>query len=138
MGQFMKSKPTFAPIAPGSERVLEPFVSKWAIRIVHALQRSTKRHGELRRSLGASQKMLTQTLRDLERAGLIGRRVHASVPPRVEYSLTKLGRTFVAPLNALCHWAHRHEKELNAMAARRQKSQILPASKISPMLRIAG
>ena len=134
----MKAQPAFAPLAPGSERVLELFVSKWAIRIVHGLQGGTKRHGELRRSLGASQKMLTQTLRDLERAGLVGRTVHPSVPPRVEYSLTKLGRTFVAPLNALCHWAHHHEKELAAVAASRRKNLPLPDAKLPRILRIAS
>jgi DNA-binding HxlR family transcriptional regulator len=67
----MKTLRSFSSLAPGSERVLELFVSKWAIRIIRALDRGTKRHGELRRSLGASQKMLTQTLRDLERAGLV-------------------------------------------------------------------
>jgi DNA-binding HxlR family transcriptional regulator len=134
----MKTLRSFSSLAPRSERVLELFVSKWAIRIIHALDRGTKRHGELRRSLGASQKMLTQTLRDLERAGLVERTIHASVPPRVEYSLSKLGRTFVAPLNALCHWARRHSKELDVIAARRQKAVASQPSKSVRILRIAS
>jgi DNA-binding HxlR family transcriptional regulator len=134
----MKTARSFSALAPGSQRVLDLFIGKWAIRIVHALARGTKRHGELRRSLGASQKMLTQTLRGLERAGLVERDVHASVPPSVEYSLTKLGRTFVAPLNALCYWARRHSKELDAVAARRQKAAPSQPSKPARTLRIAS
>ncbi len=106
----------------GSERVLQTVVSKWTIKVIHSLHHGTKRHGELRRELGhVSQKMLTQTLRDLENAGLIRRVVYPVVPPRVEYSLTKLGRSFVAPLNTLCRWAAQHEAELQAIAASRPR-----------------
>ena len=105
----------------GSEAILELFVSKWAIKIVHALSRGTKRHGELRRELtGVSQKMLTQTLRDLKRAGLVERMSYDLVPPKVEYSLTRLGRSFVKPLNALCRWAESHREELESAVSLKQ------------------
>jgi DNA-binding HxlR family transcriptional regulator len=114
----MSSSPQATHRKLGSEAVLELFVSKWAIRVVHALVRGTKRHGALRRELGGvSQKMLTQTLRDLERAGLIQRTAYNLVPPKVEYSLTQLGQSFVEPLNALCNWAEAHREELEFVAS---------------------
>ncbi len=63
-------------------------------------------------------KMLTQTLRSLERDGLVQRKVHPVVPPKVEYSLTKLGRTLIEPLHALCRWSEKHLHELQANRAR--------------------
>jgi HxlR-like helix-turn-helix len=67
---------------------------------------------------GISQKMLTQTLRSLERDGLVQRTVHPVVPPKVEYSLTRLGRTLIEPLHALCRWSEKHLAELQANRAR--------------------
>ena len=108
----------------GSEVVVELFVRKWAIKIVHALARGTKRHGALRRAMiGVSQKMLTQTLRDLEHAGLIQRTAHDTVPLKVEYSLTRLGRSFVDPLNALCNWAEAHRDELEFVSSRKKTAK---------------
>jgi DNA-binding HxlR family transcriptional regulator len=113
----MRSSQT-KPAKLGSEAVLDLFVSKWAIKVVHALARGTKRHGALRREIsGVSQKMLTQTLRDLENAGLIQRTAYNLVPPKVEYSLTRLGDSFVEPLNTLCNWAEAHRDELEFVAA---------------------
>jgi DNA-binding HxlR family transcriptional regulator len=78
-----------------------------------------KRYAELQREIGGiSQKMLTQTLRSLERDGLVQRKVHPVVPPKVEYSLTKLGRTLIEPLHALCRWSEKHLAELQANRAR--------------------
>lgn len=86
--------------------VLDRIADKWTVLIVGALDGRTKRFGELRREIGGvSQKMLTQTLRGLERDGLVIRKVYASVPPKVEYSLTDLGRTLVGILNAIGEWA---------------------------------
>jgi len=62
--------------------------------------------------------MLTQTLRSLERDGLVQRTVHPVVPPKVEYSLTKLGRTLIEPLQGLCRWSEKHLGELQANRAR--------------------
>lgn len=86
--------------------VLNRIADKWTVLLVGALDGRTKRFGELRREIGGvSQKMLTQTLRGLERDGLVARTVYASVPPKVEYSLTKLGRTLVNILEAIREWS---------------------------------
>ncbi|MCX5804493.1 MAG: helix-turn-helix domain-containing protein [Proteobacteria bacterium] len=86
--------------------VLDRIADKWAVLVVGALEDKTKRFGELRREIGGvSQKMLTQTLRGLERDGLVTRVVYASVPPKVEYSLTDLGRTLVRILEAIREWS---------------------------------
>ena len=73
------------------------------------------RYGVLRREIGdISQKMLTQTLRSLERDGLVRRKVYAQASPKVEYTLTSLGRTLIEPLQGLCRWSERHLSELEA------------------------
>jgi DNA-binding HxlR family transcriptional regulator len=88
--------------------VLDRIADKWTVLIIGALENETKRFGELRREIGGvSQKMLTQTLRGLERDGLVARVVYASVPPKVEYSLTKLGRTLVRTLEAIRQWSEK-------------------------------
>lgn len=77
--------------------------------VIYALSNRKRRHGELKRLIGGiSQKMLTQTLRALERDGLVERSVYDVVPPRVEYALTPLGRTLLQPLSAICRWAQNH------------------------------
>ncbi|MCX5451189.1 helix-turn-helix domain-containing protein [Streptomyces libani] len=86
--------------------------SKWSILIVGQLRDRTMRFGELHRAVkGISQRMLTLTLRQLERDGLLTRTVHPSVPPRVDYALTALGATLLDSVVALGEWAsaHRHE-----------------------------
>ena len=86
--------------------VLDRIADKWTVLVVGALEDKTKRFGELRREIGGvSQKMLTQTLRGLERDGLVARMVYASVPPKVEYSLTELGHTLVRILEAIREWS---------------------------------
>jgi DNA-binding HxlR family transcriptional regulator len=86
--------------------VLDRIADKWTVLIAGALDGKTKRFGELRREIGGvSQKMLTQTLRGLERDGIVARRVYATVPPKVEYSLTELGRTLVRILEAIREWS---------------------------------
>ena len=87
--------------------------------IIHVLAKGTRRYAMLQREIGGiSQKMLTQTLRSLERDGLIARKVHPVVPPKVEYSLTPLGRTLIEPLRAICQWAEKHLSQLEANRAR--------------------
>ena len=94
---------------PGSALVITILADKWSIPVIHSLARGTKRMGVLRRDLaGVSQKMLTQTLRRLEKHGLIERSVFAVVPPRVEYRLTPLGESINEPLAHLCEWTKRH------------------------------
>jgi len=86
--------------------VLDRIADKWTVLIVGALEEKTKRFGELRREVGGvSQKMLTQTLRGLERDGVVARTVYASVPPKVEYSRTRLGRTLVHILEEIRKWS---------------------------------
>jgi len=103
----------------GSDIVPPVFVGKWTVKIVDLLKRRPHRHSELRRGLGtASQRMLTRTLRNLEATGLIERRVVQPRPLVVEYSLTKLGKTFLVPMRSLCRWATRHERELSRCRSR--------------------
>jgi DNA-binding HxlR family transcriptional regulator len=105
-----------------SRLVLERIADKWTALIIQVLARGTLRYTALRREIGGiSQKMLTQTLRSLERDGLVHRWVHPVVPPRVEYSLTRLGRTLIPPLQALCRWSEKHLPELQANRARAGK-----------------
>ena len=93
--------------------VLDRIADKWTVLIVGALENKTKRFGELRREIGGvSQKMLTQTLRGLERDGLVTRVVYASVPPKVEYSLTELGRTLVRIVEAIRGWSEKNIEDV--------------------------
>jgi DNA-binding HxlR family transcriptional regulator len=94
--------------------------NKWTTLVVIALGRgSNLRFGDLRSLVdGISAKVLTETLRDLERDGLVARQVYAEVPPRVEYELTELGCTLHMPLQALGHWAETHAGEV--LAAREE------------------
>jgi DNA-binding HxlR family transcriptional regulator len=93
--------------------ILDRIADKWTVLIVGALEDRTKRFGELRREIGGvSQKMLTQTLRGLERDGLVVRMVYASVPPKVEYSLTELGRTLVRMLGAIREWSENNIEDV--------------------------
>lgn len=104
-----------------SRVVLDRIADKWTALVIRALREKTLRYSELHRRIGGvSQKMLTQTLRDLERDGLLARRVHPVVPPKVEYSLTKLGRSLEAPLDEICRWAERHLAEM--LEARRRNA----------------
>jgi DNA-binding HxlR family transcriptional regulator len=92
-----------------SRRVLDLVGDRWTVLIVGALGDETLRFSELRRRVGGiSQKMLTQTLRELERDGLVDRTVHAEVPVRVEYRLTAAGHELRGPLQALLDWAVGH------------------------------
>ncbi len=76
------------------------------VAVLYVLSGGTKRYGELQREIGEiSQRMLTRTLRDLERNGLIKRKVYPVVPPMVEYSLTPLGETLNGVLKSLCDWS---------------------------------
>ena len=114
----------------GSEMVPTLFIGKWTVKILYSLKKGPQRHGRLRRGLGnISQRMLTRTLRNLESVGLIARQVTRSKSVAVEYSLTKLGRTFIIPLSSICRWANRHHKELRAIArfSKRTRSSRSPA-----------
>ena len=102
----------------GSRRVLDLVADKWAVIVIYVLSAGTHRFGELQRAVGGvSQKMLTQTLRGLERDGLVERKVYPEVPPRVEYTLSPLGETLVEPLSSLCRWAEEHFWEVERARA---------------------
>lgn len=91
------------------------FIGRWTPKILFLLRDRPCRHGQLRRQLGSvSQRMLTRTLRNLESAGLIARRVTQAKAITVEYSLTKVGRTIIAPLGGMCLWAKRYRKDVSA------------------------
>ena len=108
---------------PGSTLVITLLADKWTIPVIHALARGTMRTGELKDALGTvSQKMLTQTLRMLELAGLVERKVYPVVPPRVEYSLTSMGESINEPLAGICTWVEEHGAALAALHARRQRA----------------
>ncbi len=92
-----------------SRQVLDRIGDKWTVLIVIALTDGPRRYSELAARIeGVSQKMLTQTLRGLERDGMVTRTIHASVPPRVDYELTPLGQSLLTPITALEQWAASH------------------------------
>ena len=103
-----KRADVFDPNCP-SRVVLDRIAEKWTGLIVLALSEGTLRFSELRARIGGvSPKVLTQTLRGLERDGLVTRSVYAEVPPRVEYALTPLGRSLREPIEAVQAWAERN------------------------------
>lgn len=98
-----------------SRTSLARIANKWTAMVVIALSAGRLRFRDLRTTVdGISAKVLTETLRDLERDGLVTRHVYAEVPPRVEYELTELGRTLHMPLEALGRWAEEHIEEVLA------------------------
>ncbi len=104
MNTIQKSK-TFPPI----------FIGRWTPKILFSLKGRPHRHGQLRRQLGSvSQRMLTRTLRSLESAGLVARRMTGSKTVAVEYSLTQRGRTIITPLRGMCRWAKRYRRNVSA------------------------
>lgn len=95
--------------------ILNRIGDKWSVMIVGYLTKRTMRFNELRHEIGGiSQRMLTLTLRNLERDGLVTRTVYPEIPPRVEYQLTRLGRTLTEPLDGLWQWAGEHQDEVKA------------------------
>ncbi|MCX4163836.1 MULTISPECIES: helix-turn-helix domain-containing protein [Paraburkholderia] len=91
---------------------------KWSLLVIHVLSSGTMRSSELKRSLGPiSQKVLTATLRGLERDGYVSRSVTPSVPARVDYELTAMGHEVLAPVTALATWAMSHRPQVKAARA---------------------
>lgn len=99
--------------------VLSRIGDKWSVLVVILLGSGSRRFSELKRSIGSiSQRMLTLTLRGLERDGLVTRTVTPSIPPRVDYELTDLGRSLLEPVQAIGAWAFgNHEKITRAQKA---------------------
>ncbi|MCK6580010.1 MAG: helix-turn-helix transcriptional regulator [Anaerolineae bacterium] len=99
-------------------RALDRIGDKWTVLLIGMLEEGPRRFSDLRRGVGGiSQKMLTQTLRSLERDGLISRTLYAEVPPRVEYALTPLGETLCEPISAVVRWTEAHIGEVMAAQA---------------------
>jgi DNA-binding HxlR family transcriptional regulator len=108
--------------------VLSRVGDKWTVLVVTVLGDGRKRFSEVRRALGSiSQRMLTLTLRGLERDGLVTRTVFPSVPPRVEYELTKLGRSLLEPVSGLGLWARRNRQAIDE--ARQRFDAVTPGSR---------
>ena len=94
-------------------QILDRIADKWSLLAVALLESRSMRFTELSRAIdGISQRMLTHTLRQLERDGLVHRTVHATVPPRVDYELTPLGRTLHETIRALVAWTEEHQQEI--------------------------
>ena len=99
--------------------LLQRIGDKWSLLVVETLGEGSKRFNELRREIpSVSQRMLTLTLRNLERDGLVTRTVTPSIPPRVDYELTALGKSLQAPICGLVSWAHAHSGAVHEAQAR--------------------
>jgi DNA-binding HxlR family transcriptional regulator len=99
-------------------QILDRIADKWSLLAIALLEERTLRFTELQRRIdGISQRMLTVTLRQLERDGLVERTVYPVVPPRVEYTLTPLGSTLHATINTLVTWTEAHQSEIAAARA---------------------
>lgn len=117
--------------------VLARVGDKWTVLVVSLLGGGPLRFSELRRAIdGISQKMLTTTLRSLERDGFCTRRVFATVPPRVEYELTDLGRDLLVPVKALGDWAVANRQRVDA--ARRRFDERNAANSAAAEISLAG
>src|SRR5258708_32301191 len=101
-----------------TRRGLELIADQWTMLVIVALREDTKRFSQLHAHIeGISKKMLTQTLRGLERNGLVKRVIYPVVPPMVEYSLTPLGLTLIEPIGALRDWSEQYIEEVERMRA---------------------
>lgn len=119
--------------------ILNRIGDKWSVMIVGYLARKTMRFNELRNAIGGiSQRMLTLTLRNLERDGLVTRTVYPEIPPRVEYQLTELGRTLTEPLDALWVWASEHQDEVRAARERYDSGRAESEAQRTPERPYAG
>lgn len=113
-----------ATVCTAMSDILNRIGDKWSVMVVGRLQGGTMRFSELRRAIdGVSQRMLTLTLRNLERDGLVTRTVYAEIPPRVEYTLTEMGRTLTGPIGALWDWAAQHQDEVAQARAKYDRAQ---------------
>jgi DNA-binding HxlR family transcriptional regulator len=107
----MRTKTYNCPV----EAAVDVFGGKWKALILWWLQERTWRFAELRRQIpGITEKMLTQQLRELEADGIVERRVYATVPPKVEYSLTEYGWSLKRALKAICDWGRNHMERIGA------------------------
>jgi DNA-binding HxlR family transcriptional regulator len=104
---------------PAVREVLNRVGDKWSVLVVALLGDGSKRFSELRRMIdGISQRMLTLTLKGLERDGLVTRTVTPTIPPRVDYELTRLGRSLLEPITGLERWAQMNREKIHAAQER--------------------
>ena len=104
---------------PAVRDVLNRIGDKWSVQVVARLEKGPRRFSELKRDIeGVSQRMLTLTLRGLERDGMVTRTVTPTIPPRVDYALTKLGRTLLTPILGLARWADKNRVAIQAARAK--------------------
>ncbi|MEN9353948.1 MAG: hypothetical protein RL318_1273 [Fibrobacterota bacterium] len=112
------SKASYADRCPVRD-VLDRIGDRWSLLVLGELKNGTLRFSVLRRAIDdISQRMLAQTLRHLEQDGLISRKVHATVPPQVEYTLTPLGHSLLEPVDALVAWATANHEAIREARAR--------------------
>lgn len=101
-----------------TRNILDRVGDKWSVYIVVTLSEGPRRFNEMKRAIeGISQRMLTRTLRGLERDGLITRTAFPTIPPRVDYELTALGRTLLVPITALKTWADESQEAIKLARA---------------------
>jgi DNA-binding HxlR family transcriptional regulator len=113
-----------SPVCRTISTLLSRIGDKWTVLVVSTLGKGPRRFNELRREIpSVSQRMLTLTLRNLERDGLVNRTVTPSIPPRVDYELTDLGFSLLKPVNALEQWALTNVEEIHAAQARFDAAQ---------------
>jgi DNA-binding HxlR family transcriptional regulator len=107
-----------------TQQILDVIADKWSVIVLYCLAYSPRRYNEIQRRIeGISQKVLTQTLRKLERHGLVERKVLSETPLNVEYSLTYLGTTLIEPLLAIATWSRQHFSEVVASRDRYDQQQ---------------
>ena len=110
-------------------QILDRIADKWSLLVIALLDERRMRFTELRREIdGVSQRMLTVTLRQLERDGLVRRTVHPVVPPRVDYELTPLGASLHETVQALVSWTDTHQREIAAARSAYDAREAAPAS----------
>ena len=114
-----------------TRQVLDRIADEWTVLIIRRLSAGTLRFAQLRRSVdGISQKVLTSTLRGLERDGIVTRQIYASVPPKVEYSLTGLGRSLCRLVEDICDWA---ETNIGQVQEAREVYDRAPRESVDPV-----
>jgi len=113
--EVTKGPPDSSADCVSINEVLTRVGDKWSLQIISRLGDRTLRHTELKRSVeGISQRMLTLTLRQLERDGLVQRKVYPTVPPKVEYTLSDFGQTILVPVTELANWALTYRTNIQA------------------------
>src|SRR5687768_5519334 len=113
------------PVCRTISTLLSRIGDKWTVLVVETLGQGPRRFNELRREIpSVSQRMLTLTLRNLERDGIVSRTVTPSIPPRVDYELTELGRSLLKPITALTEWALDYSEQIHDAQARFDADQV--------------